>query len=304
MAASTVKTLESSNPTSSSDGTREYTIVYEVTTTDKNDGPITARDATGIPSVNDSYTFGNDYDNGAYATSYSVQLKHSAADHKRSWLVTVTFSSRAARRNDAAKNDDPLDDDPIISGGFVTDRESVTKTSTGGDVVNSAGDFFEGLEKDLSRPTLTIQKNYGTLDLTNLTLYQDAVNDATFFTLAAHKWKLTNVRWQQQFRGDSSPYYAITFEFHGNGGDWKSKPVDRGFRYLTTGGERLNFVDESSPPQPTNEPGNLDGSGAILGSTSALVYYDGQGGNPSPYKIYTERDFSTLGIPITFPGII
>lgn len=303
MPVSSVTPLWSDSPRSSLDGYREYIAAYQVVTDSPLDGPVTARDAPGIPVINSPYLFGTDFDYGAFAKEYSIQYKSNPDDHKRLWLVTVRYDTEPIRRGEDEYLNDPIDEPPIIGGSFLTDRVAITSDKDGNPVANSAGDQFEELERDRSNLTLTIQKNFDEWDLTRHNEFIDTVNSTTFFTLSARKWRLTNIRTQQLFRGDSTtPYYQVMFEFVANYDTWDFKPADRGWYYLSTGNEKLAFRDAKG--FQLNAPGLLDGSGGQLASTSNVVYFDGAGGNPSAFRVYPEKDFADLGIPTSDPTIV
>lgn len=303
MAIISVNPLFAENSRSSLDGFREYVAYYQVQTDSVLDSCIVVRDAPGIPIINSPFVFGNDFDYGAFAKEYSVQLKSNPDDHKRLWIVTVRYDTEPIRRGEDQYLDDPIAEPPVIGGSFVTDRIAVTSDRNGDPVANSAGGQFEDLERDRSNLTLTIQKNFDEWDLTTHVEYIDTVNSSTFFTLSARKWRLTNIRTQQLFRGDATtPYFQVMFEFVSNQDTWDFKPADRGWYYLSTGNEKLVFRDAKGFQM--NAPGLLNGSGGQLASTANVVYFDGAGGNPSAFRVYPEKDFANLNIPTSDPSIV
>ena len=275
-------------PSAASTGERSYVVTYQVITNDANDGPITVRDTAGIPFVNSTFTYGNDFDNGVYAVAYTVTPR-APIESRYVWDVAVTFSSTPSRRNDQYE-DDPVSQSPIISGGGVRFSKIVEQDKDGSPIVNSVNDIITGIEKDDDRPTLRIQQNFNTIDLDQYATFASSVNSGTFFGLSARKWKMSHPRWEQRFRGNDTGYYTVTFEFEARSETWDLPLYDRGHFYLDAQANKKRFmagnIIQSSPQ-------NLDGIGGV--QPANLSPADAPN---SPYKLYAEKDFALLGIPI------
>jgi hypothetical protein len=195
------------------------------------------------------------------------------------------------RSYDETFSDDPLAKPPVIRGHGVRFQEPVRKDKDGDDVVNSAGDFFDGLLKDSSRRTLTIQKNLPGIDLAQFDEYTDCLNSTTFFGLAARKWKMAPPQWEQHYLGNSQPYYSVTFTFEASK-DYDPEPVDRGPRYKD--GSTVKYFNDDVGVS-AGGLGNLNGSGGKLSLGSALQY-------EGPFEVYDEKDFADLDIPTELPS--
>lgn len=288
MTVTRVDYLGTENTSSDSTGERSFVSTYQVITDSLLDGAIIARDATGIPFVNATLNAQDIFDNGVFADAYSVGYKDREAS-RLVWIVTVTFTSNPRRRNDTYE-DDPVNQAPIISGGGVRFSTIVEQDRDGNPLVNSVNDIITGIEKDDDRPSLRIQKNFQTIDLNQFAEYSNSLNDATFFGLSAGKWKLSHPRWEQRFRGNSTPFYAVTFEFESKSETWACSKYDRGHYYLDAQGNKKRFTDSGGIVQ--SSPQNLDGTGSP--QPGNLLPADAPN---SPFDLYAEKDFSALNIP-------
>lgn len=279
-------------------GVRRWTITYVVITDEPQDGPLIAMTASGIPRFFARYSFGNEQDRGAHRGACQAQLR-SVDKSRKLWHVTATFSSRASDRPpDEALVDDPLLLPAEVSGDFTTTLVPVTKDKDGNRVANTIGDPFDGASRTSSNRTLTISKNYGDSSIiANLENYLDCVNSAPFFGKGPRYWRLSRAPWKEQYRGSGWPYYRVTFEFECNKDTWDFMPENRGWNYLRDGYIR---PVESREGIQLHTPAALGMDGELLGPSDPPIVFDGIGDNPSPFRLYHERNFATLGIPINY----
>lgn len=275
-------------------GYRTWRVIQEAFTTARQDGPITVLTDARVPQFLDAFQFGNDYDYGARCIKRSAVLK-SAEQSSRAWTVTLEYSSKPlSRPPQESLIDDPLLLPAEVSGDFVKAQEPLTKDKDGNPADNSAGDLFEGLVKDTNYRTLNIAKNFARVP-DDIDDFMNAVNSTTFFGLSARKWKLDSVKIAEQYHGNRTPFYRLTFEFTSNPNTWDFMPADRGWRYKVSG----NWAKWKEDTTGLDMGGlfYLDGSGGKRGNSDPVVYFDGLSGNPNPIRGYNEKDFAELGIP-------
>lgn len=287
MVATQARPLYAECVSASSNGQRRFMAYYQVETTDKNDGPITARDAPGVPVVNDTFVFGNDFDNGAYATEYTARLENPGATRKK-WTVSVLFDSRETRRNDDQFLENPLDRPAIISGDGLRFTVMTDKDANGQDITNTAEDLLPQ-EKDASRQILRIQKNQASVNLETFRSYTDSLNNASFFGLSAGKWKMGPPNWEQVFQGSDTAFFRVIYEFEANLDGWGVEPIDQGFYYISNNVKRVMDDDEGNP---TNAMGYLEtGDKLTTGLPPQRL---------PEIALYPQKDFSALNIPTDF----
>lgn len=275
---------------------RQYTSTYMVLTDDKNDGPITAIQASGIPAYRSPYAFGNDTDPWAFCSSIQARLTK-VEDTARQWTVTVTHSTRPAERCADFQIDNPLDEPFKISGSFAQFTRPATVDRNGLSITNSVQEpFVPAIEIDDSRKVLVIEKNLPTIDLDDWADYADTVNSGTLWGLSSRKIKLNQWRFTVLYYGVCNYYVNNVWEFHINKDKWNHKVIDAGFRHLDGGAAPNYKTIMDTVDQPRHQPTPLDGSGNILDLTGGLPPYTFN------FEIYREKDFTAIGLPAVLPG--
>ena len=279
------------------DHQRAYTSVYEVITNDVNDGPITALNASGIPPYRSTYSFGNDFDNWAFAHDATANVRD-VEETRKMWTVTVNFSTRPSFRCGDFKIENPLSEPVRLSGSFMQFTRAATKDRNDAALLNSVDEpFVPPIEIDDSRKVLVIQKNTVAISLSNWADYSDTVNSAAIWGLSARMVKLNQWRWAVQYWGTCGAYISNEWEFHINYELWNHRPLNAGFRHLPAGAARPDYETiMDTKDMPRHQPTPLSLAGAII---------DVAGGGTPIYKnfeIYEERDFTTIGVPNPLPG--
>lgn len=279
------------------DHNRSYVSIYEVITDDKEDGPITALNAPGIPPYRSQYSWGNDLDNWAFANDATADLRN-VDETRKLWTVTVNFSTRPSFRCGDTKIENPLSEPIRLGGSFMQFTRPATTDRNGNAIINSVSEpFIPSIEIDDSRKVLTIQKNTAAISLSNWANYSDTVNSGSLWGLSARMVKLNQWRWTVQYWGTCFAYISNEWEFHINYQLWNHKPLDAGFRHLPAGASRPNYETiMDSKDQPRHQPTPLNGSGVIVDLAG--------GGTPYywTFEIYAERDFTVIGVPAVLPG--
>lgn len=283
-------------------GHRTYSLKTLVKTTDTLDGPKIALEASGLPDIGDTWTFGNDDDPWAFCLpTASVQIyKPREGDPNNFWLVGNTFTTKPQNRCQDDSVEDPLDEPDRISGGFVKYTiEARSMFNEAGDsvaILNSAGDRITGIQKDENRPTVKIGQNVADLGLETFSDKIDKLNDSTLWELEPRKIKLSNVTWQRLVYGTCNFYYSREFEFDINFNTFDlTDVVDAGFRAKDASG---NFI-VNKDSQGENLPAQvmLDGTGVINTDPVNEPEFLDEDNKLGPVRLYEETNLLELGIP-------
>lgn len=280
------------------DHNRQYTSEYEVITDDKNDGPITAVGAPGIPSYRSSYQWGNDFDNWAFAHHAHANCRN-PDETRRLWTVVITHSTRPSFRCGDFRIENPLSEPIRLSGSFMQFTRAALKDKDGKALLNSVDEpFTPPIEVDDSRKVLVMQKNTAAISLSSWADYNDTVNAGPMWGLLRRAIKLNQWRWTVQYYGTCNAYIANEWELHIDlRTAWTHKPLDAGFRYLPAEAVRPNYETILIKDVPRHLATPLNGAGAIvdLVTNPAAAFFH-------TFAIYEERDFTAIGIPSTLPG--
>jgi hypothetical protein len=277
---------------------RDYVAVYRVITTSRSDGPITARNAPGIPPYGSSYVFGNDSDAGSFAVSADAQLENRTASNKV-WLVTVRFSSKPQNDDDPNETDNPLDKPVRWSGSFAQFTAPVTEDRFGLPILNSARMPYDTPpNRDDSRPTIIAEKNFASLDLTTWREYADVVNSDVWLGFQPREVKVANITWDERFRGPLR-YFSVRFTFHLKparlGVDdrrWDHRLIDRGYFELNAAGDNVVRITDDEG-RDLAQPALLDGVGSKIPQQLVALGVNFK----LEFQVYEEKPFAQLGLP-------
>ena len=300
------------------EGHRTWTISHYVEVDSVNDGPATVMQASGLPAVGSTWSFGTDIDVWAFCYPYMKVAKHSAykeGEWIKYWKVDQKFSTKPLNRCGTATIEDPLDEPQKISGSFVKYTKEGTRDRWGAAIRSSSFEPFHGqqVEFDHNRPTVKISQNVASLGLSTFAAMIDCVNDATLWGLPPRCVKLSNVSWERLLYGTCSYYYTRNFEFDCDYNSFDRFIIDEGNKVLngqwnktTKEWELLNI--NGAPPDPNNplhfckavDFNNnpiripLNGAGLPISTTGS-----GTGSNLTVLEIefYHEANFLSLNIP-------
>lgn len=251
---------------------RKYVKEFEVYTSDPLDGPETILTwplNNLIPKIGDSYVAGNDAD--LLATCVRVHCA-TYSDDPLHWLVTAYYDTS---RLVTAATDNPLNQPAEISWGGSQFSRPLMFDAQGVPVVTSAGNRFDPpLEKEDSRPTLTIQRNEATFSAATAQLYRDAVNADIFATAPPGFAKITSItadrqvdfglvywrtKYEIQFKDDSFYYFVLDQDYRAgaNGSNYAVGPPPSG---IAPNGLFRDVLDNT----PLSNPTLLGGTGQAL----------------------------------------
>ena len=272
---------------------RTYTRTFRVICDSRNDGPRTAREASGIPSIGNTYSRGNESDSGAFVQSVKARCESAGAnpDHSQ-WVVTVAYGPY----NSNVFPSNPVSWPVLVSFGSQKFERVVVRDVNGDPIRNSAKDpYSEPVTVDDSRPILTVVRNelVSSYDDTVAGQYRDKVNLNAWNNCAVKTVKCSSITTSQQQYDSVNDmwYFQVTYVFEYNPDGWKKKLLDQGFAELDGSSPPKQKLIKGPDGQPLNEPCLLDGSGAKLASNGTPVFTD--------WEVYTAVDFSGLNIDLS-----
>ncbi|CAB4169264.1 hypothetical protein UFOVP898_54 [uncultured Caudovirales phage] len=192
------------------------------------------------------------------------------------WLHVVTWKYEVPEQPD-------VDEHPLS-------RPDVWKWSSGGveipaltyydsndalrALVNTAGDFFEGLTEEESTLTARISGNRATYDYNLAASVTGALNNAPYLGWAKWCWKVGSISGEQAVEVVNEQevrFYQIEVELTAKPSTWVLQLPNVGWNYISGGQKRRSFVWYDSgvagePLQmvPASNPQPLDASGNIV----------------------------------------
>ena len=266
-----------------SDGKVTFSVPYKVATNSANDGPLVVLSATtsGLPAINESYTFGNESFSGL-----RVKTRSAARVDRKQWIVTCEYSTQDTTGVGGDDPANPLLRTPKVRFGGNPGTRAIDKDRDGTEIKNSAGQKFdEILEIPWSTPFFTIEKNFSSYNTLLVESYQNAVNSDTFHGFIAGIVRVESLEISNEEENDIS-YVRVLGEFHVNRDKWVPLQVVNSGYMEKSGSDLIRIKDKDK--QNVSEPVLLDADGAALTAGSAATFQD--------FNIYFEKPFSTLGL--------
>lgn len=299
------------------EGHRTWNVSHIVQTDTYDDGPAIVMQCPGLPSIGDTWNFGNDIDVWAFCTPF---MKVSPAPGVKTpgkvkyWKADQKFTTKPLWRCATSQIEDPLSEPQKISGSFTKYTKEAIRDRYGNAIRSSSHEPFHGqqVEFDFNRPTVKIEQNVASLDLPTFAAMVDSVNDSTLWGVSRRCVKLSNVTWERKLYGTCTYYYTRGFEFDISFTGFDRYIIDEGNKMLNGHWDKatgLYTVDNigGSPPDPNNplhfiravdRAGNpirmpLNGAGLPIDAagTTGLTLYQ------LYLEFYDEANFLTLGIP-------
>lgn len=287
------------------EGHRTYVKTFEVRTNSRTDGPFTCMSSGSLPVRGDTYAYGSESDVFASCKRVGNFKLRDVDKTGQLWRCEAQYSTAGSKEDPNNQPGNPLDWAWKISGGPNGDRKVMNKDKDGRAIQNSSDEPFEPLP-EITAPNglISLAKNTATISLTTWWDYQGAVNDADIWGLgAARRARINSWTWEVVFYGNGGQYIANRFEVECNRNKFQYEPLDRGFRRLT--GVDIYGKPSFSPitiqGELPSKPVMLDGLGETLNAGASPVFFDGIGGNPNPFKLEDEVDFSAI-FPNPLPG--
>ncbi len=296
MTVVSVNAISSSCTVGNRQGEREYVTTYRVVTDSGLDGPVTSRDAPGIPQIGSTYTFGGDFDTGAYASSYTSSLQ-SEDESYRVWQVDVNYTTAGSRRCDTDFENNPLLRKPVITLDGIR-YEGLTEVDKDDNPITNTAGTVRPLPRDYTRQILRITKFQPSIDTAQLREFTDSLNDSDFFGLTSEMWKMSFPRIEELYQ-NCTAYYRVSYEFETRGEtEWTDLPIDKG------PDEIVEFLGEFAKVKATDDYGQPVGEVLLngingkrldevaLGLGTTVPQYV-----PDVIRIYPTKDWTQLNIP-------
>lgn len=158
-------------------------------------------------------------------------------------------------------------------------------------LVNSAGDYFEGLTVDEAQQKVVIQGNRATFPSALAAALTNCVNSDGWLGAPAHAWKCQGIRGERKVEvvNDQEVRYweiVVTLLYRQTG--WNLQIPDVGFNYIESGKKKRAWVldpeDQSETRIPSTNPVALNGSGGMKSN--------GDAPNVLVRRIYKEVEFA------------
>lgn len=267
---------------------RNFTRTFHVLFDSATAGANAAIEAVGI-LPGDRYVTSTESYPYSFAQSISAQI---VDQDGRGWDVTVNYSGEY----------DPgqFPEDPTLwavqvhwSGSQF--QETADRDGDGSPILNSAGvPFNPGLQKDDSRPLLTLVRNERTFDEKLAARFRDKTNLDDFWGYSPRCAKCKPIQASRTLDKKIGWYWVVTYQFEFNEDKWTRKVLDAGTMQLNADGDKLIPITRNSAL--VSEPVPLDGSGRPLDVGGEPVYLE--------FDVEEGVNFSDLNLNQVYQDII
>lgn len=264
---------------------RRYTELYIVRTDDRNDDVTVVGGHPDIPKLFAIYPF-----DAAAGVVLISPKQHD--DSPFVWEVTVEYSTEFEERNE-----DPLLRPAEIFWGTAKFTAIAERDIDGNAVTNSAMVYFDPpIEKDDSRPVLTIVRNQAQYSVGLAVEYQDAVNEDPFFGFSPGVVKMESIT-ARTVTENKKRFWEVAYEFHMRREGWTVHVLDQGRQDIN--GRPLRMVIngvlvredvESVDPVP------LNGAGLSLAEIIFPATVTRADHKFLPFELYKKKPFAPLGL--------
>lgn len=297
------------------DGHRTYTATLVVEGGTRLDGPETILGTSGLPTVGGSYVLGNDSDAWAFLTPY-VKISPVVPHDPSVWHLDYKWTTKPLKRCQTTTIDDPLAEPDKIGGAFTKFTKEVSRDRNGDLIKTSSHELVRGpqVEFDHNKPTVWVEQNESSLDMSVVAAMVDTVNDATLWGLPARCVKLSNFSWERKLFGVCTYYYTRRLEFEIDYNTFDRSALDEGTKVLAgdwsdAGVWVIRNINGS--PANADDPTHFIRYKDVNGENTRCIL-DGHGlpattpigtagtsGEPGTIDIeyYPESNFLLLGIP-------
>jgi hypothetical protein len=292
----------------SQDGSKsDSTLTYQVILDDYNTSLGAIVTALGM----ELYVTVNPYNAAERLTGAEIEFY---PEHRLIRNVVLKFSNSIdVNEQNNQQNPNPLDRPLKISGRRQQYKKILTKDIHGDPLKNSAGDVFEGINKDSGRWVHVFEYNVSLIPIWART-YADTLNDSTVqfngLSFDAETLKFVPLDYSSLLVENEQAYYKLRFELHEREEGWTHKEVDRGFnaRDIASGSPtnadgtyanahiRIPFFDDNMTRltyndgrrRPVTKPWPLDGNGFPIDDPSTEAH------NELSFEIYETNDFKVI----------
>lgn len=277
MAAGTAQLLRTGRTGEISPTDQRWEALYQVLTTDKNDGPLVVAVASGIPAFNSIYSIGSETDLGARVVSI---VPTQDTDNPQKWEVRVVWSTQ---------NQDPLSPDtpgdPTLRPNIIRWRmepyqEAADRDRDGNLIQTVNGEWFDPFpEVTRYRPVVNIQKNFLTFNDALMFSYVGAVNSDTWLGGSANFWLCRDLNVEPMYEFNIA-YKRVTGEFVYNRDTWSLVLPHKGTLYKNSASSTVLTFDPGRPLVHLTTAG-------VRSSTHVATL---------SFNLYPAQSFSALGL--------
>ena len=218
------------------------------------------------------------------------------------FTYTATFSTITTERLDLS----PLSRPAQITGGGIELSEVRRVDVTGAALVNSAGDYYEGLpEFYIPGSEIQVSWNVASNPLTMCQTYSFSTNQTAIWGQAAYSGVAGKISAEQSFetfQGVLVEFWKVTvpMRFRNDGRGWNFQPFDYGYRYLSSGAPEAYVDPTNGAPAPIflDGKGNLLGGDGTTNNADAVIFPASSGSTPAGYKTLTSQDWAGMSCPV------
>lgn len=211
------------------------------------------------------------------------------------WTATYSFETRSI---DKEKIERETNSNPLDRRAHITVRSSrygkLTNVDKNGEIMlTSAGEPYPEIEKDASRWTIQVRKNYLTIPDWAWD-YQDKINEESVIVkgrqLAAETVKFGEITIPELKIENGVEHFPIEFTLDYRRETWALSRLDAGFYYIDDSDNYVRIVDGNGDKVVIEEL--LDGSGGLLRDTVETIEPGDESYNE--FDFYETADFSVL----------
>lgn len=209
-------------------GHREYKIKFLVIG-DATDGPNTALNTPGLPTIGSPWAFDDDSDPWAFCRP-EIQITPLVTNEpNRHFEIEFTYSTKPIDFCQDDFIDNPLLRPYKLSGSFNKYTEEIAYDRNNNKIQSSGFELIRGpqVEFDKNRPSVKIEQNLADVQLALITSMMDTLNDRPLWGLPARTIKLSGAPWERKFWGQCNVYYTRTLEFDIRNGSDLNNTFDR-----------------------------------------------------------------------------
>lgn len=224
---------------------REYSVVYLVTTDNRLDGPNIIMSAFGIPEIGNLYSAGNDSDVSAIVVGKSA----TPTDSPWEWEVEVTYNTIVSSdpTKNLLSNDNPLNYPPEVSYGFQNRRILIPGSYN--DPIGPPGDkgweagifapngelFDPQPEAEISEPVLSIKRNIQTLVPADFMALANVVNSDNFQGAEPRQLRLGAPQAVRKWHKACEFFWEVSYSLIYRWETWDIQILNQGNFYWTSG---------------------------------------------------------------------
>ncbi len=203
------------------------------------------------------------------------------------WKIVCNYTSDIDLINPSGN---PLLKPTEISWGNKTMQRVLERANDQSPIQNTATEPFDPPPMwEEHWQTITMQKNWLTIDMVALNEYYNSVNDTPWFGFDAGEVKCAGIESKREFwKNQGNSYYSVTYHFEAKrkGIDsWAYFILDAGYFQLVAG--KLVAIRDNFG-SPISKPALLDGVGAKLPVGGTPVY--------NRFYVYDNKEFNLLGV--------